>query len=500
MSLTIRGRQGMSLTEQIVWPVVGGIARALTTSRRGDDTHALAIAYRDSLALAGVTMPGTALSRLSRFWRGLDSLGLSSSLVDGACYRSDNQAASGDTAYSMRGLSNLTLVGDVSRTMGAFATDGATASFGGVIPTESGARTFICPIALQPTAPTEAVDYWSMQSNAERVYFNSLIYTTDNRITYYAGNPVARTKPLLFGADPQFMRVFTRDRDLGYVGGEWVAGSITHGKLTRGETAVTGDFAAVTTLTTTMLYFGARNVSGVWSKHSLAAFPGWLLFSTALSDEELSDVLSLSDSTIWPAWDLILEGDSILYEAENFVLRHNQLWGTNAVRTRLSVAGKHTAAAVANLGTTDGLDASTNLAGSSKKIVVVALGANDVDDPAATTYAKLKTLYSYAKAAGATVVANTIFPNGTLVGDKAAWETNRLALNELIRAGVGVDYDILVDGDQWIYTATETRPVWDDDDIYRVGDDVHLRSGVGYGADLWAAYIAERIAAASFLP
>jgi hypothetical protein len=31
-------------------------------------------------------------------------------------------------------------------------------------------------------------------------------------------------------------------------------------------------------------------------------------------------------------------------------------------------------------------------------------------------------------------------------------------------------------------------------------DDIHLRSGVGYGADLWAAYIAERIAAANFLP
>jgi hypothetical protein len=486
----------MSLTEQIVWPVVGGIARALTTSRRGDDTHALAIAYRDSLALAGVTMTGTAIGRLSRFWRGLDSLGLSASLLDGACFRADMQPTSGTSALSMRGLSDATITG-AARGYHALEFDGVDDWVGGAVPASTGTRTIIAPVAGRSFYSSGTYKDWIFTggNTVEHTYTflgsgtTNLVFAegdTVHETVYVSANntSIGETRTICFAS---------RDLNLGYD----VAGSIVGDRIDRfgGSLRSTQKGRNQRTLD---YYCGGcwRNAKyGTLTNFSRCALPGWMLFSSALSDSELGSVVSLADSTIWPAWDMVIEGDSIVFFAVPYISDKAGLWGSNHTRTNIAQSGKTAATAVANLGTSSGLNAAGNLSGSFPKLVIISIGAND-DYPAAQIYANLCSLSAYARSAGAVVGMCTIIPNGSL---NEAKELNRVALNALIVAGAGVDYDFLVDTDSAVYTWTATRPVWDDSNIYL--DDVHLKYGAaGTGCDLMAALIAERIAAASFLP
>lgn len=86
-------------------------------------------------------------------------------------------------------------------------------------------------------------------------------------------------------------------------------------------------------------------------------------------------------------------------------------------------------------------------------IVCVEGGTNDLANSSATTpasvYANLKTICATFKSAGfQKVCLSTVLPRNALFSGGqtgAGFETARLALNVLIRAGQGVDYDVLVD-------------------------------------------------------
>jgi lysophospholipase L1-like esterase len=414
------------------------------------------------------------------------------------------QPTSGTSALSLRGLSNATITG-AARGHSALLFDGVDDWVGGAIPNSTGQRTIVVPVAGHTFCKTsESATPWCFNSGT-KLFRRCGMLSSDGSATrqLFECDGVHTTQYASIGASATSSHTITsvlRELNLGYN----VADSFIGYGLMRGLDPTQQSKIGMSSTTYDFFCGGAWLHSDDLTTSSFArcALPGWLLFDEALSDGNMLAIISLLQTTIWPAWDFVVEGDSIIYKAFDYLTNYDPLWGGNLLITNLSKAGKHAYTAVANLGTTSGFDAATNLAAALPKMAIISIGANDVSNytpaqkPAATIYADLVALASYAKSSGAVVGMSTIIPNGGLTEAK---EGNRVALNALIASGAGVDYDFLIDSDTWIYTATETRPLWDDSNIYQ--DTVHLKNGAaGTGCDLWAAYIAERIAAANFLP
>lgn len=493
----------MSLARPLAVPGAGCIVRSISAPR-GGAIDPSASAYAAAVEAAGGTLAPQVVRRLSRFWSGLDALGIRSNFLDGACFRADTQPPSG-SILSLRGLSNATLTGG-TRGHSALLFDGVDDWLGGAIPDSSGARTIIGPFAgnTHPPSSGALVKAWVLTGGTTKYRISFLGNSVVGGNLYVAecdGFHNTQWAAMGHSIDNSLYRTFvSRELNLGYN----VADSFVGDKLERNGSPVQAKKIGMADKTFQYFCGGAWKEAdtGTISSYIMCALPGWLLFNKALSDGEVSSVVALCDTTLWPEWNLVIEGDSIIFKAVPYITDCDPLWGGNHKKINLSEGGKHAYTAVANLGTSDGFDVASNLAGSLPRVALIAIGANDVANytpaqkPAATIYADLVTLAAYARSAGATVGMSTIIPNGTLVPDK---EANRVALNALIVAGAGVDYDFLIDTDTWIYTTTAVRPVWDDSNIYF--DEVHLNEGAaGTGCDLWGDYIAGCMDTANCVP
>lgn len=83
-----------------------------------------------------------------------------------------------------------------------------------------------------------------------------------------------------------------------------------------------------------------------------------------------------------------------------------------------------------------------------KVIVTIAVGANDLQSTTgATYYASIIAYAAEIRALGAKVAICTVLPRAVGGGITSTFETNRNAYNVLLRAGVGVDFDGLIDYD-----------------------------------------------------
>jgi hypothetical protein len=117
-------------------------------------------------------------------------------------------------------------------------------------------------------------------------------------------------------------------------------------------------------------------------------------------------------------------------------------------------------------------------------------GANDSSFSASETYSNLKRLWFDAKQRGMKVVAYTVMRSNGI--DTHGWEEERRAVNRLIRADEGKGlYDVLVDADAFMESATDVEPYYNDTNLFR--DGTHMNLDTGKGCEMLCDYIASRI-------
>jgi len=434
-----------------------------------------AAAYQEATGITSVRA-----SAISDFLTGLDDLGVRSSFVDGATYRADSQPASGTTAFSLRGLSNLTMTGSVIRHRNGLKfnnDDAATPSdpqyCNGTIPSTSGNVTLIC------------ADF--------RHYYASIV---DSRNSVEIYRP-ANTSPWL-----------ENQIEIGQEGSNYIAhtfnGSVfaslgvpSHGpsdrryrpttirNVTPGTTnsfsvAIPGQSTTSTagqgSLNYTKMYLGAcTNNGGDRAKYSDALVPYWLLFSKALTTDEETAVYALVDKCLHPVYRVVIEGDSMSSDSCGLALWMQDrmgYFGSNLDLVNVSAGGETSTQMVAELGGPSGINDS-QMSSSFPVTCTIWGGQNDRSINGTQTHSNLRLLWAAAKSRGMQVVAFTITRSSSI--DAAGWEADRQAANALIRADAGMGYyDYLMDADAFIASVTTVSPYYDDPSCYSLSDHVHL--------------------------
>lgn len=220
-------------------------------------------------------------------------------------------------------------------------------------------------------------------------------------------------------------------------GGLTPAATYTHGDPT-GMTAV--DFGAGTTMADTNLK-GTYALQAVWNR--------------ALASNELVAVDAIVRRTVLPQNNIVFEGDSITDTQVNGLSFWAQLFGSGSdwslAGSPVSIAtGGHSTSSVTNEWPAQLLPYAPT-GNVERGILVLWIGANDVGNYSAAArsnaeiFANIRQLWAQAKAAGFEVAAVTIFRLGSAGRQRTNCEGDVLALNDLIRADHGINYDYLVD-------------------------------------------------------
>jgi len=460
------------------------ITSSLTRGLSGSDyvPNAAAKAYQTA---TNCSNPRTIA--LSRFFDGLAALGLDSSLVDGWVLRADSQPASGTTAPSLKGLSNLTITGAPTRHKNGYllandspsapsvprylsgglpaATSGNVtlvwADFRSGYASISGERTPILAYSSGALTPWLEQNLYGIQSGS-----NYLGYTYDG-----AGNFTPVGLPTRGPAEKRYLPVALRNAATG--GAASFSGEVKGSS----KVSVTGTGS----LTLRKIEIGRYSDNGsAWKNYHDGLVPYAFLFSKILSDADLAGLHALIDSYIHPKYRVVIEGDSMSAESVGLAMwiqERSGFFGGNLEVVNLATGGETSAQMVAEIGTSGGIynQGSTAI----PVICTIWAGQNDRLTTGAQTHANCRTLWAAAKALGMKVVAFTITRSDAIT--VAGWEANRIAANTLIRGDAGTGrYDYLMDADTFIDGLTATDPYYLDTTIY-TADKVHLNSVAGGG-------------------
>jgi hypothetical protein len=179
------------------------------------------------------------------------------------------------------------------------------------------------------------------------------------------------------------------------------------------------------------------------------------VWNRALASNELVAVDAAVRRTLLPQNNIVFEGDSITDVQVNGLTFWAQLFGFGS---DWSLAGYPVSIATGGDSTSHVLNEwpaqllpyvpAGNL---ERGILVLWIGANDVGNYSSATrsnaeiFGNLRLLWAQAKAAGFEVCAVTIFRIGSAGRQRTDCEGDVLAINDLIRADRGINYDYLVD-------------------------------------------------------
>lgn len=458
-----------------------------------------------------------AMMRLSGFYKGLDTLGLRANLVDGAAYTDDMNAMNGTSLRSLKSVINLTTVGGPTQRPNGIYFNGAGQYAVGDTPAVAGARSFIgFNYAALDNVDNRSQVIFQLRNIGTAAFLGIQTAGGANNgqiASFAVGGTVRIITDTSWGRNPKELTVPVHPYP-----------SVTTGLIKQG---VRDDALATATSFSSMRYggmlpFTRQSMQGeasysmnqlricVTGNATLSTIdhtteriiPGWLYFNKALTDAEELAVMNLVDITLIPRFRFIWEGDSITNDMRQRAIGKAFWNGANVDWYDIWEGGQTAANAISQLGTDLGLN-DTNLGGNFPKIAFIAFGTNDVGNPAfnnksvETFHSELRTLWAYARARGAKVIANTVFQS-VFITDNGR-EADRIALNELIRKDAGIYYDVLLDRDAWINAATNVRPIYNDLDMIRPGG-VHLNLNPGKGSDLLTQYMSDQLLNLGLLP
>lgn len=433
--------------------------------------------------------------KLSGFFEGLEAIGIKDNLLDGAIYKAQYQPESGVTGPSLLGLSNATWTGSPTRMHGGMYFNGVDQYGQAPIPTSTGSRTFAAMhsgfLANTDTATRPILQLLNTAGTHSCAIYNN--GTTYGYAVSYGGGAARQTT-----GDPGWSRNKLYLQNC-MVSDDAAAGASSFSVLraplgglttytrrsTQGEASYTLNKLRIcmnATAAGTPIYTPIERL-----------IPGWLLFDIALNDIQQGDLAGLLAQTVFPAWRIIWEGDSISNFIQGVAGDKGYFAGANVQWYNRALSGDTSTNGISQLGTSTGLEDAI-LDGAVPTVVELSYGQNDLgltSDTPAAIHARLRTLWAYVKTRGATVAARTVMQASNVY--TTSREADRVTLNTLIRADEGIYYDILVDLDQWCLDFTDVRPYYDEPLLFNPDDPilVHPRLDVGMGANLMGEWISE---------
>lgn len=447
---------------------------------------------------AAYGISNAAATKISNFFKGLSDIGLRSNFLDGAVLRADSQPVSGGTIPSLLGLSNLTITGSPSRLRNGIYFNGSLQYARGTIVSSTGARTLVglhCGTLDNTNATAQPIFRLSNGLTATSLgmvnngasFGQAQSFVSTLRTT--AGNPswgrnttsIASTSirdDAAVGASSFSMR------RLNTVGGTTFTRTSTQGEVSH-------------TLNRMRMCLNSNNGETTIFSSIERTIPAWFLFSKALSDSEENNLQTLIGQTVLPKWRYVFEGDSIQASYIGGRFSDKGVWkGANLATVNVAVGGAgavERAAAIGGNGLT-----TTNIANNMPTVVDIAAGTNDLGNyssaarSVATVHSALRTLWSFVRSTNpsALICGSTVMQSSYITAQGR--ESDRTALNDLIKADEGIYYDVLFDKDAWTLQMTASRPVYTDAAIFVQdggGAAVHPTNTIGGGSDQLLAYM-----------
>jgi lysophospholipase L1-like esterase len=440
----------------------------------------------------------SAATKISNFFRGLADIGIRSNFLDGAILRADSQPTSGSSIPSLLGLSNLTMTGSPSRLRNGIYFNGSLQYATGNIVSSSGARTFVglhCGTLDNTNTTNQPIFRFSNGTTTTNLAMNNNGSSFGQAVSFVStlrttsGNPgwsrnttsiasVSLRDDAAVGASSFSMRRLNT-----------VDGTAYTRTSTQGE-------ASHTLNRLRMCLFANNGETSIFSSIE-RTIPAWFLFSKALSDSEENNLQTLIGQTILPKWRYVFEGDSIQASYIGGRYSDKGVWkGANLFATNLAVGGAGAVERAAAIGG-NGLTTS-NIANDMPTVVDIAAGTNDLGNysaaarPVSTIHAALRTLWAFVRSTNpnALICASTVMQSSYITNQSR--ESDRIALNDLIKADEGIYYDVLFDKDAWTFEMTASRPVYTDATIFVQdggGAAVHPTNTIGGGSDQLLAYM-----------
>ena len=447
---------------------------------------------------AAYGISNSAATKISNFFKGLSDIGIRSNFLDGAVLRADSQPVSGVSIPSLLGLSNLTITGSPSRLRNGIYFNGSLQYAKGNIVSSAGARTFVglhCGTLDNVNATSQPIFRFSNGLTATNLamvnngtsFGQAQSYVSTLRTT--PGNPgwsrnttsiasVSIRDDAAVGASSFSMR------RLNTVGGTTYTRTSTQGEASH-------------TLNRLRMCLNSNNGETSVFNSIERTVPAWFLFSKALSDSEENNLQTLIGQTVLPKWRYVFEGDSIQASYIGGRYSDKGVWkGANLSTVNVAVGGAgavERAAAIGGNGLT-----TTNVANDMPTVVDIAAGTNDLGNYSAaarsvsTIHSALRTLWSFVRSTNpsALICGSTVMQSSYITAQSR--ESDRVTLNNLIKADEGVYYDVLFDKDAWTLEMTASRPVYTDASIFVQdggGAAVHPTNTIGGGSDQLLAYM-----------
>jgi len=447
---------------------------------------------------AAYGISNAAATKISNFFKGLSDIGIRSNFLDGAVLRADSQPVSGVSIPSLLGLSNLTITGSPSRLRNGIYFNGSLQYAKGNIVSSAGARTFVglhCGTLDNINATSQPIFRLSNGLTATSLgmvnngtsFGQAQSFVSTLRTT--AGNPgwarnttsiasVSIRDDAAVGASSFSMR------RLNTVGGTTFTRTSTQGE------------ASHTLNRLRMCLFSNNGETTVFNSIERTV-PAWFLFSKALSDSEENNLQTLIGQTVLPKWRYVFEGDSIQASYIGGRYSDKGVWkGANLSTVNVAVGGAGAVERAAAIGG-NGLTI-TNVANDMPTVVDIAAGTNDLGNYSAaarsvsTIHSALRTLWSFVRSTNpsALICGSTVMQSSYITAQGR--ESDRVTLNNLIKADEGVYYDVLFDKDAWTLEMTASRPVYTDAAIFVQdggGAAVHPTNTIGGGSDQLLVYM-----------
>ena len=420
-----------------------------------------------------------AAGRHSEFLKSLERLGLDGDFVDGMCLRSDMQASSGSTLYSINLETNMTITGSPERTRNGIQWDGASYAAADLSSSLAGAWTVMEMDARERQGSTSGTRIHLNTYGAGdylRLFQSGINYTLKTSANSGTANFTSLSNKSV--SDPSYEIITVRNADPSASGSLEVNVDEESSQTTTGRGNVVID----------EIWIGAGTDNGstpVLYSDSMSV--GWLIFDRVLTDVEASAVRKVYNEFLHPNKRVYFEGDSMSYTSVGLgyhVRNSGNLFGFRMETLNTSTGGETTIQMVTDIGNSNGINDQAD--DGTKTICLIHAGSNDTGDTVdgAATHANLRTLWQAARDRGMIVVAVTI-PGSTNL-DAIDWDgtagtganTERAAVNALIQADDGILYDYLLDVDQ-ILTDEFGALYWQDTNCF--SDGTHYGQATGAG-------------------
>lgn len=415
---------------------------------------------------AGIT-DSRARLRMAQFFAGLRALGLHDDFVDGACFRPGFQKVSG-SFISLKGYA-ATTGGGPTLTEGGLRFDGVDDYVWHAVPNLAGTgRTLFWWGGASYTGGTPMILLAAANStNAliggyHRIGVDTAV-SGAHSLSYDGFTLASTASDTAFQQNtPSVHMLAIRDTN---AGGTTALSLHMDGRTKKVSSSTCAAIAGpLDRIYVSCWRSGGGSVDGFFPSMTAS----WLAFNTALTDDQITSVRALMESTLCPRVLGVVEGDSL---STYLTWPPDATMGAN-VRGLLDTdsnlaSGGATAAYILSNYATD-VRPLKPAAGEQKWLFLLA-GTNDAASTptAADIFASLSSIWALARADGFKVAAFTVMLSGDTSNN-----AKRNSLNALIRAAAN-EYDALIDTDRFFIRLTGSATYYTNTTYFN-GDQIHL--------------------------